>query len=573
MSSTVWPRSGTRAHLLRTIRLDDKTQAASSAPMRWSPPVELSLLEARICKKHEKHRRFFRFARLERHELFDAPMQDRLEALYPATPRGTPPKPPALLAMAVLLQAYTGDSDAEVIDSLEHDARWQMVLDCLGTEEAPFGETTFVDFRKRLVDSGGHVELLRRTVERAKASKDFGYKQAAALRIAIDSAPLECAGKVEDTLNLLGRALRLLVLVVATCLRMPRESVIVEAGITLLGAASVKAALDVDWEAPDSQNVALRRITAEFDRFEAWCTAQMSSGLRFQAIEQAQGVADHIREQNTERGPDGVERMLDGVAPDRQISLSEPEARHGRKHETQRIDGYKKFAAVDMDNQLILAAAVLPANVPEAKGADKLQPEVERYGEVGEMAIDRAFLSSQFVQTVEARGREITCRAFHPKNGELFCKSDFAIDVEKGQVRCPAGKLAVIQGDHARFKGKECQACEKRAQCQKRQAKTGRSISISPQEPLLQELAAKEKTAEGRANLRKRVCIEHALSHHCHRQGPVARYRGVAKNDFDVTRIAAVQNLLEIDRRERAAERARAEEDDDAQAALSRVVF
>ena len=64
---------------------------------------------------------------------------------------------------------------------------------------------------------------------------------------------------------------------------------------------------------------------------------------------------------------------------------------------------------------------------------------------------------------------------------------------------------------------------------------------------------AKEKTAEGRARLRVRTKVEHRLAHHQARQGVVARYRGTKKNDYDVVRIAAVQNLLEIDRRERVA--------------------
>ena len=39
--------------------------------------------------------------------------------------------PPAHLALATILQAYTGASDDEVIEATVMDRRWQLVLDCM----------------------------------------------------------------------------------------------------------------------------------------------------------------------------------------------------------------------------------------------------------------------------------------------------------------------------------------------------------------------------------------------------------------------------------------------------------
>jgi hypothetical protein len=96
---------------------------------RWTPPVALSPREEKLCRKLEKHRRFFRFLRLHRHELFADGFEEQLLALYSATPRGTPPKPPALLATVVLLQAYTRASDDDTVQLAATDARWQLVID------------------------------------------------------------------------------------------------------------------------------------------------------------------------------------------------------------------------------------------------------------------------------------------------------------------------------------------------------------------------------------------------------------------------------------------------------------
>lgn len=541
--------------------------------MRWLPPVELSPSEARICKRLTNHRRFFRFLRLHRHRLLDDAFQDQLAQLYADKPRGTPPKPPAQLVLAILLQAYTKTSDEDAIENLTYDARWRMVLAVPSGKKAPFGKTTFVDFRRRLVDSGMGKVLLARTVALAKETRDFGYKQAAGLRIALDSAPLEGAGKVEDTLNLLGHALRLLVVVVAAFLGQSRDHVAQLSGLTLFSAPSLKAALDLDWSVPDAKNVALRMVTAQIAAFEAWWQTQKPAAMVPQTVAEAEALLLRLRAQDTEVNEQGQEQIRQGVAPDRQISISDPEMRHGRKHKTQRIDGFKKYTAVDVDNTLIVAAGVLPANAPEAQGADKLKPDLEAQGPLAGLDTDRAFLSSQLVREAEAQGLDVRCRAPNPTNQGRFPKSAFEVNLAEAMVRCPQGKLAVINGGKAQFESQECEACPVRRSCQKEGAKQGRTIAISEQEAMMQRLRAREKTKEGRAALRERTVVEHVQAHHCRRQGPVARYSGVAKNDFDVQRIAAVGNLMEIDRREREAQRARASTPQLRKAALTRPLF
>jgi len=91
-----------------------------------------------------------------------------------------------------------------VIEATTMDARWGMVLDCLGSEEAPFSKGTLVGFRQRLIESGMDRRLLERTIEVAVAYGGFGARN---LRAALDSSPLWGAGRVEDTYNLLGHAL------------------------------------------------------------------------------------------------------------------------------------------------------------------------------------------------------------------------------------------------------------------------------------------------------------------------------------------------------------------------------
>ena len=96
---------------------------------------------ARIVKRI-KRAKLFTFLRQWRHQLFDDSFQEELSKLYADTPKGHPPVPPAQLALTTILQAYTGASDAEAIEALTMDRRWQLVLDCLDCEQPPFCQAT-----------------------------------------------------------------------------------------------------------------------------------------------------------------------------------------------------------------------------------------------------------------------------------------------------------------------------------------------------------------------------------------------------------------------------------------------
>ena len=76
----------------------------------------------------------------------------------------------------------------------------------------------------------------------ARETKAFDPKKLPkALRVAMDSSPLEGAGRVEDTINLLGHAGRKIVACAAKLLGWAEDRVCREAGCPLLLASSTKA--------------------------------------------------------------------------------------------------------------------------------------------------------------------------------------------------------------------------------------------------------------------------------------------------------------------------------------------
>src|SRR5438270_13581669 len=168
-------------------------------PIYWRPPVEISATEQSIIKRIRRAR-FFAFLRQHRHEVFDETFQQELVCLYQESQRGQPPVPPALLALATILQAYTGVPDDEVIEASIMDRRWQLVLDCLDAENPPFSKGTLIGFRKRLIEANMDQRLIEHTIEVARETGAFGT---GALRYALDSSQLWKANCVEDTHNLL----------------------------------------------------------------------------------------------------------------------------------------------------------------------------------------------------------------------------------------------------------------------------------------------------------------------------------------------------------------------------------
>jgi len=114
-------------------------------------------------KKLRPSSKFYRFLWEVRGELFDGGLEEKLIAAY--EPRGQKPCPPAMLAMATLLQRYEGISDADAVDAAENDRRWQLVLGVLGAEESPFGQGSLVRFRQRMIDKELDRALLDCTVE------------------------------------------------------------------------------------------------------------------------------------------------------------------------------------------------------------------------------------------------------------------------------------------------------------------------------------------------------------------------------------------------------------------------
>jgi hypothetical protein len=499
----------------------------------------------RFCKKAP----LFAFLRRTRHELLDEEFQRELALMYATSSRGRPPVAPALLAMATVLQSALGVSDQEAARLAVTDRCWQMVLGTLESEEvegAPFSQGALFDFRMRLITHGMDRRLLERTVAWARQSKQYSSR---ALRAAFDASGLWGCGRVEDTFNLIGHAARELVDSVAERLGLSSEEAAQRAGIELVAGSSLKAMLDIDWDDPSARAQALEKLLKQVEALQTFVRTELGAALAEPPFEQQLATLSQVVAQDLEPDPGGGGRLRikRAVARERRISITDPQMRHGRKSKTKLINGYKRHVATDLEADLIVAAALSPANRPEGESAKDLFDDIERQGlSVEHLHIDRAYLCDPEVQRRCADGMQVHCRPFALRGQEgRFTKADFSLDFAAQTLTCPAGQMAPLRlGEPARFAAAICQPCPQREQCTA--SKRGRTVTIHAHEPMLVELRARQKTAEGRAALRRRVGVEHALAGVERTQGERARYKGLRKNLFDVRRHAAVQNIYEV---------------------------
>lgn len=524
---------------------------------RWTPRRELTAREKTIMKQVAKTRKLFQFLRMRRHELFDDAFQQELESMYRKTGAGSEPKPPAFMCMVLLLQGYLQISDAEAVSLMVVDGRWQMALDCLGADEAPVSQGTIQRFRQRLIEAEMDRRLLERTIELARATKEFDWKKLPKdLRVAVDSRPLEGAGRVEDTINLLGHAMRKVVMLASQLLNEPKETICEEAGTTLLLSPSIKAGLDMDWNDPAQKADAIEIVCAQMTSLLQWLDKRqvMNEAPLKQHIE----ALKQVHEQNAEVGDNGSIQMLQGVAEDRRVSIEDADQRHGRKSKSKRFNGYKEHIAIDIDSGLILAGGITPANRPEEEAMPSLVQDIQRWPVTfGEVLIDRGYINSPNIADLAKAGAEILCKPWKLRNANpaLFSKADFKIDMRAQTITCPAGQVERFEpGDVVAFDPEICGACTIRNQCTHAASGRGRTVKIADDEKLQHKLRKLQSSPRGRERLRQRVPVEHSLAHIAARKGPRARYRGIRKNLFDIRRTAAIQNLETIQRKQETSE-------------------
>ena len=492
--------------------------------------------------------------------------QDQDFAIFYKDKQGRPSVPPSLLALATLLQHEAGVSDQEAIDRTAYDLRWAAVL----RKEAGVplcAKSTFPLFRAHLVLHPEVQTLFLASLHEARRS---GLLKGQALHIALDTKPIHGRGAVQDTFNLLATGIRQLARALARHAEQKPEDFLNDNALARYTKASLKGSADIDWSDEAAKNDLLTTVVTDARRLLALArcsspavqqAASLLEQLLLQDIEvattdTADATTDTADAMTDTADVDAVSRRADdqavikeGTMKGRRPSATDPDIRHGRKSASKRFDGHKADVAVDQDSQIIVAFAVLAGDAGDASGALALveAAETNTAQPVEATTGDCAYGGGPTRQTFALAQRALLAKV--PKEASrngLFAKSDFVIDADKAQVTCPAGRIATTfstapEGDRTFLFGRVCAACALRSRCTT--SKSGRRISVHPQEAVLQAARAYQKTPDGKAQLRKRVVVEHRLA----RLGQLgigqARYFGRARTRFQLMLACTLANF------------------------------
>jgi len=466
------------------------------------------------------------------HRLFG---DDYFADLYAESARGRPTIAARVMATVMVLQAFEGLSDAEAVDRLSFDLRWQAAAG-VDTGYVAFHPTSLVGQRNRLRASARPRRLFEDT---KVVAKETGAMKGRA-RV-LDSTPLLDAVATQDTVTQLRAAIRKLLVALDQAGSPLAEDV--RAVLARDDAYDTVGKPPCDWD----DKAAREALVDAFVR-DAVAALGVIDGKALPAG--ALGAADLlalVAGQDTQEGDDGVFRIVRGVAKDRIISTVDPEARHGHKSRNRRFDGYKTHLSIDPDSELIDEVAVTPANAPDRDAVDELLEGLSEEEDKPEIFGDSAYADGATRASLTGAGFAVVAKVPPVRNATgLFTKDRFIVDLEDATVTCPAGQRVAVNptrdgGGRASFKV-HCKDCPLRRACTKSRA--GRSITIGPHEDLLQVARADQATTEWQARYRAdRPKVERKIAHFARRSwgGRHARVRGRRRIATDVdTRASAI---------------------------------
>jgi hypothetical protein len=466
--------------------------------------------------------------------------------LYCAT-NGRTSAPPSLAISILFLRSYEGVSFAEAIDRTKYDLRWKVALG-LEMEEVPLQKSALQEFEAKLVIHELEEALLKKSIDEARRA---GYLKSRKLRVALDTTPILGKGAVKDTYNLLAEGMVQLACRLAEVEGEASETWAERQGLSRYFGSSLKGEAAIDWDNKKQREQLLTAIVEDARRLLGLAEpAQTAHPEQAETIAAAAALLKRLIAQDVEEKPGGGGQIKQGTEKDRVVSVTDPEMRHGRKSASKLFNGHKAAVAVDMASQLIGGVAVLAGNAGDQEKALELVHETERVMEakVEETVGDCAYGGGPTRRAFADEDRVLTAKVPVTSNGNCFPKTEFAIDLEKMEARCPAGQTtndyrSAGEGEGGRFQfaAATCQSCPLRAQCVSGQGP--RTISIQAEEALQQQARAHNQTEAGRKSLRERVVVEHRLARLVQLGIRKSRYFGRTKTCLQVVMAAIVANV------------------------------
>jgi hypothetical protein len=459
---------------------------------------------------------------------------------------GRPSMPAPVAATILTLQTLFDMSDGEAAEAARCDLRWKVATG-VALDDKGFHPSTLVYWRRRLAKSTRPHrlnEMIRKIV--AETGVVRGKR-----RRAIDSTILDDAVATQDTVTQLIAAMR----------RVARQ--VPGAGETIGKVCtghdySQPAKPRIDWDDPVARDGLVSALVNDANAVvAALIDAKMDDSAQDAVALLALVAGQDVEPAEGSDGTDGRWRIAQRVAEDRVISTVDPQARHTRKSQHARRDGYRAHVVAEpetgivTDEQLTMAAGedstdpALAQQFIKADGAtrDDDQPRREWYG-------DSAYGTADVREQIEATGDVAVLKPKPLQNAVEggFTVDDFTVNEPDNTVTCPAGNIRPISRTRVATFGALCRDCPLRARCTT--SKTGRKIVLQRRDDLLRQARRDwRENPELREQYRRhRPNVERVISQLASRGGRriKLRYLGVTANNAWLKRRTAALNLRNL---------------------------
>ena len=492
--------------------------------MQGTARPDRQLLDAgALCAHLVPKGSIYSFLAEHRTRLFPAAMFDDL---FPSG-RGRPSVPAEVIATTMVLQALEGLSDRQAVHQLETNIAWKAAAG-LALDAEAFHPTVLVLWRNKLRAS----EQPERIFEAVRQVVTESGVLAGKTRRALDSTVLDDAVQRQDTVTLLVSAIRRV------------RKLIFELGDVCVRRHNLDGGRPpCDWDDPDD----IDRVITELvdDAYELLWAAEDRHLVLEVAQAEALGLLALVAGQDVEPGErPGTWRIAQGTAPDRIVSVVDPESRHAHKTAHNYRDGFKAHLAAEPETGIITATDLTAGNTSDADAAPGL---VDNEPAGTEVLGDSAYSAGQFRHYLGDRQMAPVIKPppLRPAIDGGFTLDDFDVCEEEGTVTCPAGVTVALSPVRRATFGAHCRTCPDRRRCTR--SKSGRTIVLHPHHRLLVAARAQARTDQFDDIYRQhRPMIERTIAWLTRGTNRKLRYRGIERNRLWLAHRAAAVNLTRL---------------------------
>lgn len=492
--------------------------------MQGAARPDRQLLDAgALCAHLVPKGSIYSFLAEHRSRLFPPAMFDDL---FPSG-RGRPSVPAEVIATTMVLQALEGLSDRQAVRQLETNIAWKAAAG-LALDAEAFHSTVLVLWRNKLRAS----ERPQRIFEVVRQVVEHSGVLTAKTRRALDSTVLDDAVQRQDTVTLLVSAIRRVRKLV------PELTDVWVRRHNLEGGRP-----PCDWDDHDDVDRVITELVD--DAYELiWAAEDRHLGLD-EAQADALALLALVAGQDVEPGErSGTWKITTGTAPDRIVSVVDPESRHAHKTAHSYRDGFKAHVAAEPETGIITATDLTAGNTADADAAPGLVADEPAGTEV---LGDSAYGTGELRQHLGDRRMEPVIKPvpLRPAVDGGFTLDDFDVCEQEGTVTCPAGVTVTLSpGRRANF-GTHCKTCPDRRRCTR--SKGGRIIVLHPHHRLLVAARAQAQTDQFDDTYRQhRPMIERTIAWLTRGTNRKLRYRGIERNRLWLAHRAAAVNLTRL---------------------------